>query len=201
VRSTSGWVGHTGWQRVGCMVLSLTWRLKQSLLQIRILSKCTGNTADKLEKDISRPRYFDPYDAIKYGIIDKVFYAPCLLPLCISLQCLWGQRRQNLHTSALTSLYLVHFTNPYKTFHGDQEKGGGSDSRCLSPMPCAESVTRALVFVTYPAHIHTSCKSVEVYKGQVNTNTTMSFTLSYPVLLAAAVDLFCALAAGSGARQ
>ncbi len=41
-------------------------------VQIRILSKCTGNSADKLEKDIARPRYFDPHDAITYGIIDKV---------------------------------------------------------------------------------------------------------------------------------
>jgi len=39
---------------------------------IRILSKCTGNSADKLEKDIARPRYFDPHDAITYGIIDKI---------------------------------------------------------------------------------------------------------------------------------
>lgn len=48
------------------------WLLTEVFLQIRILSICTGNAAEKLEKDISRPRYFDPYDAIKYGIIDKV---------------------------------------------------------------------------------------------------------------------------------
>ena len=48
--------------------------LNRSLLsaQIRILSKSTGQSIDKLEKDISRPRYFNPYDAIDYGIIDKV---------------------------------------------------------------------------------------------------------------------------------
>lgn len=35
------------------------------------MSKCTGQKADKLEKDISRPYYFNPYSAIEYGIIDK----------------------------------------------------------------------------------------------------------------------------------
>ena len=41
-------------------------------LQIRIMARCTGHPADKLEHDISRPRYFNPYEAIEYGIIDKV---------------------------------------------------------------------------------------------------------------------------------
>jgi hypothetical protein len=56
-------------------------------VQIRILSKCTGNSVEKLEKDISRPRYFDPYDAIKYGIIDKVkalLYTSSFMPnICV----------------------------------------------------------------------------------------------------------------------
>lgn len=52
-------------------------------LQIRILSKSTGQTIERLEKDISRPRYFNPYDAISYGIIDKVleFFRCCLAEL------------------------------------------------------------------------------------------------------------------------
>ena len=41
-------------------------------MQIRIMARCTGHPADKLERDISRPRYFNPYEAIEYGIIDKV---------------------------------------------------------------------------------------------------------------------------------
>lgn len=45
------------------------------VLQIRILSKSTGQTTEKLERDISRPKYFNPYEAIEYGIIDKVEYS------------------------------------------------------------------------------------------------------------------------------
>ena len=41
-------------------------------MQTRLLSKSTGQPIEKLEQDIARPCYFNPYDAIDYGIIDKV---------------------------------------------------------------------------------------------------------------------------------
>lgn len=60
------------------------------MLQTRLLSKSTGQPIEKLERDISRPRYFNPYDAIEYGIIDKVCppsisaYSPLTLHSCSS---------------------------------------------------------------------------------------------------------------------
>lgn len=38
-----------------------------------ILSKHTGKTVDVLDKDTNRPLYMGPADAIKYGVIDKVY--------------------------------------------------------------------------------------------------------------------------------
>ncbi|KAK9786581.1 hypothetical protein WJX73_008253 [Symbiochloris irregularis] len=39
---------------------------------IKILSRHTGHTPPEVEKDIVRTRYFDPYEAVDYGIIDRV---------------------------------------------------------------------------------------------------------------------------------
>lgn len=39
---------------------------------IDILSKNTGRNHSTLEKDINRPRYLTPYEAIDFGIIDQV---------------------------------------------------------------------------------------------------------------------------------
>ena len=41
-------------------------------MQMHILSKSTGKSEDILEKEINRPRYFSPHDAIDFGIIDRV---------------------------------------------------------------------------------------------------------------------------------
>ena len=53
------------------------------LLQVRktreelftTLSQHIGKPRDVLEKDISRPLYLSPYDAVEYGVIDKVLEA------------------------------------------------------------------------------------------------------------------------------
>eukprot|EP00951_Prasinocladus_malaysianus_P033151 scaffold326546_cov31-Prasinocladus_malaysianus.AAC.1 len=39
---------------------------------VELLSKHTNHETEKIEKDILRPKYFDPYAAVDYGIIDKV---------------------------------------------------------------------------------------------------------------------------------
>lgn len=39
---------------------------------LEILSTSTGKTIEEVEKDINRPRYFDPQEAKEYGLIDKV---------------------------------------------------------------------------------------------------------------------------------
>ncbi|KAK9819994.1 hypothetical protein WJX72_004888 [[Myrmecia] bisecta] len=39
---------------------------------VNLLAQHTSHTPEQIEKDITRPKYFDPYAAIEYGIIDKV---------------------------------------------------------------------------------------------------------------------------------
>eukprot|EP00873_Tetraselmis_striata_P011848 jgi/Tetstr1/432112/TSEL_002266.t1 len=39
---------------------------------VELLAKHTNHSKDEIERDILRPKYFDPYAAIDYGIIDKV---------------------------------------------------------------------------------------------------------------------------------
>lgn len=43
---------------------------KQQMMEI--LSLNTGHEIEKLELDINRPKYFDPYQAVEYGLIDRV---------------------------------------------------------------------------------------------------------------------------------
>mmetsp|Transcript_9898 Transcript_9898/g.44847 ORF Transcript_9898/g.44847 Transcript_9898/m.44847 type:complete len:93 (+) Transcript_9898:776-1054(+) len=43
---------------------------KQQTLDI--LSKGIGRPVEALEKDINRPKYFDPWEAVDYGLIDQV---------------------------------------------------------------------------------------------------------------------------------
>lgn len=37
-----------------------------------LLSKHTGKEKDEIERTIVRPRYFNPYEAVDFGIIDRV---------------------------------------------------------------------------------------------------------------------------------
>lgn len=37
-----------------------------------LLSRHTGHSKEKIAKDIARPRYFNPYEAVEYNLIDKV---------------------------------------------------------------------------------------------------------------------------------
>jgi len=39
---------------------------------VHLLSRHTGHSEEEVSKDILRPRYFNPYEAIEYGIIDRV---------------------------------------------------------------------------------------------------------------------------------
>lgn len=40
--------------------------------QVELLAKHTGHSQEKIAKDISRPKYFDPYTAVEYNLIDRV---------------------------------------------------------------------------------------------------------------------------------
>ena len=42
---------------------------------VNLISRHTGQTAEKITEDIRRPKYFKPEEAVDYGIIDKVLYA------------------------------------------------------------------------------------------------------------------------------
>lgn len=54
----------------------LTWLY----VQVRLLGEHTDHEPEEIEKTISRPKYFDPYEAVKYGIIDRVSssYSVCI---------------------------------------------------------------------------------------------------------------------------
>lgn len=41
-------------------------------MQVNLLGKHIGKTADEIERVISRPTYFNPYEAVDFGIIDRV---------------------------------------------------------------------------------------------------------------------------------
>jgi hypothetical protein len=40
--------------------------------QVRLLAKHIGKDNDEIEKVIARPTYFNPYEAVDFGIIDRV---------------------------------------------------------------------------------------------------------------------------------
>jgi ATP-dependent Clp protease protease subunit len=51
----------------------LRTELRNTKMQtLEILSRSTGRNTSVIEKDINRPKYFDPYEAKKYGLIDQV---------------------------------------------------------------------------------------------------------------------------------
>jgi ATP-dependent protease ClpP protease subunit len=42
------------------------------LIQVDLLAKHTGQSRERIEEDVKRPKYFTPTEAIEYGLIDKV---------------------------------------------------------------------------------------------------------------------------------
>ena len=54
--------------------LYIKWRevLSQKRAMLDILSKTTGHSKEKLDKDMARPLYMQPADALAYGVIDKI---------------------------------------------------------------------------------------------------------------------------------
>jgi hypothetical protein len=44
--------------------------------QAKYLALHTGHTEEEIMQDFSRPRYFNPYEAAEYGLIDQVRPAP-----------------------------------------------------------------------------------------------------------------------------
>ena len=44
-------------------------------MQVHLLAKHISKTDDEIERAIARPTYFNPYEAVDFGIIDRV--CPC----------------------------------------------------------------------------------------------------------------------------
>jgi ATP-dependent protease ClpP protease subunit len=59
---------HSQWVRV----TRATDRAVHTRKQMEILAANTGHEIQKIEKDINRPYYLAPHDAVEYGLIDKV---------------------------------------------------------------------------------------------------------------------------------
>ncbi len=45
-------------------------------MQVHLLGKHITKTDDEIERAIARPTYFNPYEAVEFGIIDRVCVAP-----------------------------------------------------------------------------------------------------------------------------
>ena len=41
-------------------------------VQVKLLARHIGKPAEEIARDIRRPKYFSPSEAVEYGIIDKV---------------------------------------------------------------------------------------------------------------------------------
>lgn len=41
-------------------------------VQAKYLGACTGKEEEEVMRDFSRPRYFSPFEAADYGLIDQV---------------------------------------------------------------------------------------------------------------------------------
>lgn len=55
------------------LVASISTAIEQGAhAQVYLLSKHIGKEKEEIERTITRPRYFDPYEAVEYGIIDRV---------------------------------------------------------------------------------------------------------------------------------
>lgn len=52
-----------------------------------LLSKHTGKEKDEIERTIVRPRYFNPYEAVDFGIIDRVRPRLCPPTGCVPFGC------------------------------------------------------------------------------------------------------------------
>jgi len=54
--------------------LQIKWKevLDQKKSMLKILAETTGQTAEKIDKDIQRPLYLTAQAAIEYGLVDKI---------------------------------------------------------------------------------------------------------------------------------
>lgn len=54
--------------------IAIKWKevLNQKQALLKILSTTTGHSTEKLDKDMQRPLYMRPKDAIEYGVIDRL---------------------------------------------------------------------------------------------------------------------------------
>lgn len=48
------------------------------LSQAKYLALHTNKTDEDIIRDFQRPRYFNPYEAVQYGLIDQVRFFVCL---------------------------------------------------------------------------------------------------------------------------
>jgi ATP-dependent Clp protease, protease subunit len=45
---------------------------KTNAMVTKLLARHTGHSEDKVAADIARPKYFTPYEAVEYNLIDRV---------------------------------------------------------------------------------------------------------------------------------
>lgn len=48
-------------------------------MQVELMAKHMNKDVETISRDIERPKYFNPYEAVEYGIIDRVRSASCFI--------------------------------------------------------------------------------------------------------------------------
>ncbi len=92
-------------------------------LQSRLLARHIGKEQDEIERTITRPRYFNPYEAVDFGIIDRA-RARCQGAARTPMSSMQSAEGAKTFTHALARagaiLQLQHwpFIGPTAGFHG-----------------------------------------------------------------------------------
>ncbi len=55
-----------------CSVVVTVCRADAGVPQAKYLAACTKKSEEEVTADFQRPRYFTPYEAVQYGLIDTV---------------------------------------------------------------------------------------------------------------------------------
>lgn len=64
-------------------------------MQIELMAKHMNKDVDTISRDIERPKYFNPYEAVEYGIIDRVS------------SCRFGPRTLSFYTCSIIVLFSL----------------------------------------------------------------------------------------------
>jgi hypothetical protein len=92
-------------------------------------SRHLGQSVEKIEEDIRRPKYFSPDEAVEYGIIDKVIIPFIFVGVCICELFCW---RNYFSRHKLIFYYILHVSLVVKYCPGELSKAYRSLKPCIA---------------------------------------------------------------------